>query len=219
MDNNEIIKIYKQRIDKKRTEIISALTAMSLFITSTSYIISKDRLDSKERYYKTEKYTYNDYYRTINHHYEYNKASDPLHYVVIRKVTPWIIDGVEARRKITIYKIKNIDFDTLIYKGNYKKVIDNLDFEVTNEYKYKNELRDYDRYEDSYYEVIDATQNKDEYIEKTRFVSIDTILMLLSEIVIYLFILKINEGPLYETIITDIKDINEYKDKIKKLKK
>ncbi len=219
MDNNEIIKIYKQRIDKKRTEIISALTAMSLFITSTSYIISKDRLDSKERYYKTEKYTYNDYYRTVNHHYEYNKESDSLHYVVIRKVTPWIIDGVEARRKITTYKIKNIDFDTLIYKGNYKKVIDNLDFEVTNEYKYKNELRDYDRYEESYYEVIDATQNKDEYIEKTRFVSIDTILMLLSEIVIYLFILKINEGPLYETIITDIKDINEYKDKIKKLKK
>ena len=55
MNKEELIKQYKHNIDKKRTEILSALTALSIFITSTAYIIDKDRMDSKERFYKTER--------------------------------------------------------------------------------------------------------------------------------------------------------------------
>lgn len=209
----------KKHISSKRNELISSLTAISLFLTSASYIINNDRMNNKTRLYQNEVYTYNDYYNTVNRHYEYLKDDEDENVLIIRKITPWIIDGVEARRKIKIYRIKNVTFDALVLKGNYEKLTNNIDYEEVNEYKYKNELRDYDKYEETYFEVIERKKNNDKYIEKIKPVSMDTILMLLSELIIYLFVLKINEGPLYENVLIDIYEINKYKNKIRKLEK
>lgn len=218
MEKEEIIKLYKKYISKKRIELVSYLTVMSMFVTGASYIVNKDRSNSSYYKYNTEVMTYNDYYNTVNHHFEEMDKEDSST-LIIRKVSPWIIDGIEARRSIKEYRVKDITFDKLIFKGNYKKVISNLEYEPLMEYKYKNELRDYDRYEDDYYEVIDIIQNEDDYIERKRPISTDTILYLLSELVIYLFVMRMNEGPLYESIITDINEINKCKDRVRKLQK
>ena len=219
MNKDNIIKLYKEQIDKKRTEIISTLTAISLLITSGSFIISKDRLNSKEKIYQTSRTTYNEYYNITNYHSNYSKEEIDNHYIVIRKVSPWIKDGLEAYRNLTVYRIKGISFEDLVFKRNYRKVIENLDYEISKEVCYKNELRDSDRYEEPFFEVIEITQNKDDYQEITRPVSKETILALLTELVTYLFLIKMNEAPLTEVIISDIIDINKYKANIKKLKK
>lgn len=219
MNKDNIIKQYKEQIDKKRTEIISTLTAISLLITSGSFIISKDRLKSKERTYQTSKATYNEYYNTTNYHSSYLQEEVDSHYTIIRKVSPWIKDGLEAYRNLTVYRIKGIPFEDLVFKRNYRKVIENLDYEISKEVCYKNELRDSDRYEEPFFEVIEINQNKDDYKETYRPVSKETILALLAELVTYLFLIKMNEAPLTEVIISDIIDINKYKANIKKLKK
>ena len=218
MEKEEIIKLYKKYIDKKRLNLITSLTIISFLLTGSAYLVNKDRSNSKDKVYNSEVFTYNDYYNTVNHHYEDMDKQDS-DILLIRKVSPWIIDGIEARRSIKEYRVKDITFDKLIFKGNYKKVISNIEYENVMEYKYKNELRDYDRYEEDYFEVIDINQSEDDCKEVVRPVSKETILYLLSELVIYLFVLNMNEGPLYESILTDIYEINECKDKIRKLAK
>ena len=222
IENNELeeyIKKYKKVIASKRKEIITSLTVLSLLLTGASYVIHNDRRDSKERLYRTREYTYNEYYNKDSVRSDYKEESDESHTVLIRKVSPWIIDGIEARREIHVYRINDMTFDELKYKGNYKKVIKNMSYEIQREYKYKNELRINDRYEEAYFEVVDITQNKEDYIENTRPVSMGSIVLLLSEIVIYGLAVELNGGPFYETIINDIKDINICKDNIKILKK
>ena len=92
---------------------------------------------------------------------------------------------------------------------DFENITNNLDYVIETEYKYKNELRDYDRYEEPIYKVIYQTQDYNDYIVKYPNIEGKILALLLCNLLIYMLMVKINNGPLIESLLIDIHKLQQ----------
>jgi len=217
------LKDTNAKIKEIKTRIVTYISILSLLLTLTSYTLIKFKNSPREKLYQTYKQTYT----TVDDTIEYSSEYLPLEtgeYITIRECNPWIIEGFECKRKIITYNISNIAFENII---NYDidTFLKNYQGTSSNEYQYEKDLTTKDEYEDKIYEVIKTTQNKEVFIDAEREPKeLFTLLMsLLSQVLLYITIIEINDGSLLESILIEINELIKNKqlskDQVKLLKK
>lgn len=204
----------RKLLSRLKIKLISYLLTLSIIITSSLYIIDSEKKKTKEVLFNTYNYIYYDesnvYENTSNY---LNKTDKEALY--IKRFTPWEIYKTQAKRKVYIYKISNMTIEEILNSGDFDTITKNLEFTTENEYKYRNELRDYDRYEEPIYKVEYQTQDHNDYIIRYPHLNSKRIALLLCNLLIYMLIIDINNGPLIESLLVDIKKL---KDSDKQLK-
>lgn len=216
------LKTINKRIKNIKTKIIAYISVLTLLLTLINYTLVKLKNNSKEIKYQTYKETYSTVDSSINYKHEYLPYQED-DYLTIRKCEPWVIEGNECLRKVVTYNISGLVFENII-NNNIENILTHFEGTTTHEYKYEKELTKKDKYDGRIYEVIRTTQNKEKSIEVSKdFVEIfPLIISLLSELMLYMIILDINDGSLIASILFEIDKLiqNKYssKDEIKLLR-
>ena len=197
---------YQQKLKKLKISFVSYFLTGTIFLTAGAYIIDRDSRRPNDKLYLTKTTTYCDHTdSTISStNYEENRKTE----VIIKKITPWVVGDKEAIRMEYTYRINNMSYDEILRSKDYEKIIANLEYqEITRTMS----LENYDgmlRYYDPIYEVTEITQDKDNFVEQKKLVSKETIFALFTELLVYLLVIKVNGGPLFEKILLGASDIN-----------
>ena len=202
---------YKEN-DRKTSKIkikaISYLLTLSVMLTSSLYIIDREKSKTKEVLFNTHSHTYYDELNLNDNSSDYLPKTDSDVFL-IKKYSPWHIEGNQGKRMIYTYKINNMNISKILDDQDFENITNNLDYVIETEYKYKNELRDYDRYEEPIYKVIYQTQDYNDYIVKYRNIEGKILALLLCNLLIYMLTVKINNGPLIESLLIDIHKLQQ----------
>lgn len=210
--NNKIDNYEKQKQQHQnniyflKKRIIAYLLTLSFMLSSSAILIKIEKNKTKEVLYNTYTYTYRDDLNLSPDTNEYSVKSD-VQGLLIEQISPWHIEGNQGIRTIDTYQINNMDINEIIETDDFAKIVANLDYTTENEYKYKNELRDYDRYEEPIYRVIYRTQDYNDYITRYPHIEAKIIALLFTNLLIYMLMLSINKGPFIESFITNIREL------------
>ena len=208
--NNQTNELNKHKIKTKKMKLnlVSYILTLSVLLSAGTYTVMKGKNTPKEKLYYTENKTY--YLKTheTRSTHEYLKAIENNSEVIIKKIDPWTINDEQASRKTYIYHIKNMSYTDLLATDDFEKIIANLTYDEQTEYTETRELQDKFKYTESIFEITEIIQSKDKYIEKKSIAALETILALFTELLVYLLLLKVNEGPLFESILKTIRNVN-----------
>lgn len=210
--NNLKVKIGNNNklISKAKRRTVAYLTAMAILLTGASYAHSSEKKNRRQVVYNTETYTYNDYTNSTSYDKSYTSKMDKEETILIKKLFPWEIFDREGKRKVITYDIDNATYERLLSGEDIDYLIANLDFiKQENEIKYKNELRNYDRYSEPIHEVLIILQDYNDSKVVYKNISIEFILTVIAELLVYLLVLNINGGPLIESLIIEMTIIEQ----------
>lgn len=219
LDSNRFIrgkylKANKQNDDNKKAaskiknKAVTYLLTLSVMLTSSLYIIDKEKRETGQVLFNTRSYAYYDSLNLNNYSSEYLPRTDS-DCLFIKKYSPWHIEGTQGKRTIYVYKIDNFNFKDLANDPNFEDITKNFDYTTSYEYKYLNELRDYDRYEEPIYKVIHQIQDHDDYIVKYPNIEAKALALLLCNILIYMLMININNGPIIESLFEDVEKLQK----------
>ena len=219
LDSNRFIrgkylKANKQNDDNKKAaskiknKAVTYLLTLSVMLTSSLYIIDKEKRETGQVLFNTRSYAYYDSLNLNNYSSEYLPRTDS-DCLFIKKYSPWHIEGTQGKRTIYVYKIDNFNFKDLANDPNFEDITKNFDYTTSYEYKYLNELRDYDRYEEPIYKVIHQIQDRDDYIVKYPNIEAKALALLLCNILIYMLMININNGPIIESLFEDVEKLQK----------
>lgn len=203
---NKQNQLNKEKVSKIKRKAISYLLTLSVMLTSSLYIVDREKNKTKEVLFNTHNYTYYDDLNIDNNSSAYLPKTD-TEALLIKKYTPWHIEGKQAKRTVYIYKINNMNIDEILSNQDFEKITNNFDYTIEYEYKYKNEMRDYDRYEQPIYKVIYQTQDYNDYIVKYPNIEAKVLALLLCNLLIYALMFNINNGLLIESFLIDIQKL------------
>ena len=206
LKKSDEIKKYKAQLQRLKTKAITLALTGSLLITAVVYTIVRDNEKSNEELYLTHEETYYTNTDNTRYHSSYEKALNNQKEVTIKVLMPWVIGEKEATREVRTYRINNVSYNEIVTSKDYEKVIDNLSYESKVETMSIENLTGLFHYQEPIYEVTEISQDEGKYIQKKSFLDKETVLALFAELLIYLLILGINDGPLFESIITGIRD-------------
>lgn len=198
----------KQLLGKIKRKAITYLLTLSVMLTSSIYLFEREKSKTKEVLYSTNTYTYSTDYGYNNTSEDYLPKTDS-EAIFIKRITPWIIEGKQAKRTIYTYRINNMSLNEILSTNNYENIINNLSFTQENEYKYKNELREYDEYEDAMYKVVYQTQDYNDYKVEYPNMNSKLLALLFCNLLIYILMVRINNGPLIESLLIDIDNLEK----------
>ncbi len=207
-DSRELRK-YEHKKDKIKARIASCALTGSILLTMGAYTVIKDREEPREKLYLTRETTYYDNTATTHSKSTYEKERESE--VVIKKITPWHLTDTEAYRDIYTYHINNMTYSDIVNNKNYEEVIANLSFEERTESMPLANLSGIFHYSEPIYEVTEISQKDGKYVISRPILSNKAVTILLSELLVYLLIMNINEGPLLESILKDTKELNSTK--------
>lgn len=212
--SDKLVKANKQSdnnhkfASKIKRKAISYLLTLSIMLTSSLCIIEREKDKTREVLFNTHNYTLYDDLNLNDDKTDYLPKTDS-DTVLIMKYSPWNIEGVQGKRAVYTYKIDNINIGNFINNKDLEMITKNFNHTISYEYKYKNELRDYDRYEEPIYKVIYQTQDYNDYIVKYPNIEAKALALLLCNILIYMLMININNGPIIESLFEDIEKLKE----------
>lgn len=212
--SNKLVKANKQNnnnqkiASKIKRKAISYLLTISIMLTSSLYIVDREKSKTKEVLFNTHNYTLYDDLNLNDDKTDYLPKTDS-EVLLIKKYMPWNIEGVQGKRVVHTYKIDNINIGNFINNKDLEMITKNFNYTTSYEYKYKNELRDYDRYEEPIYKVIYQTQDYNDYIVRYPNIEAKVLALLLCNILIYMLMININNGPIIESLFADIEKLKQ----------
>lgn len=204
--SNEIKK-YQTKLQKLKTRVITCALTGSLILTAGAYTIVSNNEKTNEKLYLTHEITYYDNTNNTRYHSSYEEALKNQKEVTIKMLMPWVMGEKEATREVRTYRINNVTYNEIVTLKNYEKVIDNLTYESKVETMSIENLTGLFHYQEPIYEVTEISQDEGNYIQKKSFLDKETVIALFAELLIYLLVLGINDGPLFESILTGLNDI------------
>ena len=218
---NKIAKTSNE-IKKGYLKCIAYILTMSVLLSVPLTEIIKIKNQPRERLYKTNREIYsslgpdiiiksNDLlYLNVDNIPTFNTRYEPLiengQGIEILEYTPWTIEDTEAMRTIRRFETS---VDNPSYRIDESTAIALLDAYgiKTNEYRYINKVPYRERkYTEKIYEIIYKIQDINDYIELSRDINdyANLIIILLTELLLYLCMMEFNSGPFIENIISII---------------
>ncbi len=212
--NNKIIS-YNKKVNERKfknkllsTKLITYLLTGSLFLTMGMYTIDRLKNPTKDKKYFTVTTTYS----TVNDEAKYTSSYEDInhiHGVIIKKITPWVIGENEAMRKEYTYHIRNLSLNDILNTRDYETILANLDYEEKTDTMQLPTYQGTYKYNEPIYEVTEISQNYDHYIYEKRNISKEIIALILSELMVYMTLIDLNEGPITESIMKTANEIND----------
>ena len=233
----ELLKQYISKLNKERKKtnkiickniqkLISYITFMSVLISVPYSMSINSKEANKERLYKTDKeivtsstgknikdnelsYAYNGNYFTYKDEYEPIKQNEDT--FLVHVYSPWKIYGNEAKRTVKTYNVPNKQYEAIISSDNIDAYLENLSYDLDNEYTYKINLKYQDKInEDTIYEIVKEVQDLTDYIDVVNTNKKDIIkiiIVILTELLILFSLRETSDHLIIEKILITIDKI------------
>lgn len=208
VERSNDIKRHKRQSQVLRTRLISYILTGAIFATAGAYTILRNREIPEEKLYLTTSTTYYDNTGSVRRNSSYTKEMNTDSEVIIKKITPWIKSEKDATRYIYTYHLKDMTYDQIIGNKNYEDVINNLTYEESTDTMSRTNLQGIFEYDEPIYEITEIKQSEDRYVTKNYPLAKETVLALFGELLVYLLFINCNGGPLFESILIGLTDLN-----------
>ena len=190
-----------------KLSIISYLLTSTMLFSAGGFLVNYEKNREPDKLYLTETRTYNSETTRTKETDEYKNLNEHTT-TTIKKVMPWVREEKGYSRKEYVYQINNLSYSQIIALNDYESIIANLRCTENTIYKDDNEMYHINKYQDTYFEVTEITQNQDKYILHKSIVSTETILGFFALLLGYILVYKVNNGTLIDSLISAFVNVN-----------